>query len=765
MALILSISLGVTSYAEIKTFIKEGESVVQKDQSVNQVIDYLKQKLARQAQEQAGKFITSELKIENKTITKDEFKSFAGSIAKTTVLEETPFMKGKEQYVKVKIKADIDTDTVKTYLEKMMQDKKYEEQAKKAIKEAENLRKEKLQLEEKLKTATKKQYEQELSAQVQQQVELQKQRAIELNKMALKAKEEYAKAEQEQKQKELKRQKELNVLKTQIEQENLKTQQKIAQEKDNIKKAELENQAKIKELKYKAKENMINWQQTTAGTTIEQAIEEATKVKQELNELFDKFETLSKTNKQDLIKSYDMQINILKATEFKEQKPVKSTWETQDEYNEKLQQYENNKQQFKEKNNQKIKELKTEKEDKLLKEEIEILKSTINTTKPSVYKLESFQTEQFYSKDGIKAKLISIEPNVEEQYLILNVDYEKKKYSVKYDFSGIGRQKAKLMCDTQDQFVIEPLFSVNNNLKKEVVAFNIKHLGLGTDLISDISSKINIFKEIDKFNFYNKTLIKKIDNFNFYNKIKQNEITCTDENFNVIKNCITEIVELEELFNTAFLLSDGKNIMLKNGKKIVLYNIKNDKVTAFRKAYISYDMLYVLEDITEATAKIFSVGYNTYVFFSYPSSSRHEFFFSSDNVICFQGYNSWYGRYENSAFYKKCDNYFHASGGLEFKSIVYKNDYKKYEEEYKKYEKFISDLESVSYNDSFTTKNNEKLQIFVNESGIDIKNLSANKIYKSLKTNNKITSANFTKDGNIIVLLNRTKVLMWDISK
>ena len=286
-------------FAQIKTFTKQGESVVQKDQSVNQVISYLKQKLTREAQEEAGTFITTNLKIENYQITKDEFTSFAGSISKTTVLEETPFMKDKEQYVKVKIKADIDTDNVKAYLEKIMQDNEYKEQAQKAIKEAEELKKKNLELENKLKTATKQEYEQKLSLQAEQQIQEQKQREIELNKMAVQAKEEYAKAEQEQKQKELKRQEELNALQKQIEQENLKMQQKIAQEKDNIKKAELENQAKIKDLENKAKENMINWQQPTNKTTIEQAIEEANKVKQEVNELFDKFEKLSKTNKED----------------------------------------------------------------------------------------------------------------------------------------------------------------------------------------------------------------------------------------------------------------------------------------------------------------------------------------------------------------------------------------------------------------------------------------------------------------------------------
>ena len=42
-------------------------------------------------------------------------------------------MKDKEQYVKVKIKADIDTDNVKAYLEKIMQDNEYKEQAQKAF--------------------------------------------------------------------------------------------------------------------------------------------------------------------------------------------------------------------------------------------------------------------------------------------------------------------------------------------------------------------------------------------------------------------------------------------------------------------------------------------------------------------------------------------------------------------------------------------------------------------------------------------------------
>ena len=495
--LILFLLFNTVTFAEIKTFTKEATEVIPENQSQAQVIAYLTQKLTRQATEEAGLFINTEFSVKNKEITKDEFTSVAGSISKVVVKDKETFTKDNQQYVKVKINIEVDTDSIQPYLDKILQDNQYK-------READELRKKTLELEEKLKTATKKQYEQELSAQVQQQMELQKQRAIELNKMAIQAKEEYAKAEQSQKQQEIKRQEELNALKKQIEQENLKTQQKIAQEKDNIKKAELENQAKIQELENKAKENMINWQQSTNKTTIEQAIEEATKVKQEVNELFEKFEKLSKTNKEDLIKSYDTQINILKTNGFQEQEPIKDSWETQNEYNLRLQKYESDKKIFEENADKKIKELENTKDDNLLKEEMGTLNSTINTTKPFIDKLKYFQTEKFYSKDGIKAKLISVgEINAEEQYFILNVNYENKDYSLKYNFSNIGREKAKLMCQTQNQFIIEPLFSVNNNLAKELSSFNIKHLGTNLETNIDVSININKFDEIERNTEYN----------------------------------------------------------------------------------------------------------------------------------------------------------------------------------------------------------------------------------------------------------------------
>ena len=443
------------SFADIKTFTKEETAVVPANQSQDQVIAYLTQKLTRQANEEAGMFITSELNIKNYKITRDEFTSFAGSISKVKVEEKETFTKDKQQYVKVKVNILVDTENVKVYLEKIMQDKQYKD-------EAEALRKKTFELEEKLKNATKQEYEQKLSLELQKQIEQQKQREIELNKMAVQAKEEYAKAEQVQKQKEIKRQQELNALQKQIEQENLKMQQKIALEKDNIRKAELENQAKIKELENKAKENMINWSSSAGKMSTQEAIKEATEIKKETADLFEKFEKLIKTNREDLLNTYNTQIDILKETAFPKKEPVKDSWETQEEYNIRLKKYITEKQQYADNINNKVNEIEKIKEKKLFEDKTDTLKSMLTTIKPFVEKLQTFQTGNFYDGEDKNTKLISIdEINADKQSFILNVEYDNKIYPLEYNFSDIGRDKAKLMCQTSNQFIIEPMFNMD----------------------------------------------------------------------------------------------------------------------------------------------------------------------------------------------------------------------------------------------------------------------------------------------------------------
>lgn len=71
--LIISILFfNVVCFAKMQSFVKEATEIVPPNQSQDQVINYLTQKLTREATEEAGTFITSNLQIDSYEITKDK---------------------------------------------------------------------------------------------------------------------------------------------------------------------------------------------------------------------------------------------------------------------------------------------------------------------------------------------------------------------------------------------------------------------------------------------------------------------------------------------------------------------------------------------------------------------------------------------------------------------------------------------------------------------------------------------------------------------
>ena len=589
LAIIFFLILFTTvSFAKEKTFTKEAVEVVPASQSQDQVIAYLTQKLTREATEEAGTFITSELNIKNYEITKDEFSSFAGAISKVKVENKETFTKNNQQYVKVKLNVTVDTDNVKTYLEKIMQDNEYK-------KEAEELRQKNLELEKQLKTATKEQYEKELSTQVKQQVELQKKQELEIEKLTLKAKQEYAKAKEEQDKKTAEREKEILELKN-----------KIAQEQNNIKKAELENQARIKELENKAKNELKNYNAKTNSMTVQKAIEETKNLRKKISEIITNFETLIKTNRDNLIKSYDEQIKLAVNDSSK------GMWETQQQYNERI------------KNGKTLKQnLEEEKADNIFEyninfvyinmpNNIKTLDSMFVTLEPFQKRLKELQKGKYFDKSR---KTFGVESlgyaNADEKYFPINVKYKGEEYSLRYDFADIGIEKAQLLYKTQKQFVMEPMFSVNNNMKSEFVGFYGKHLGTNAERTWDLrkSKYRNVqleelaeIKEIEKY--------KELD-----------EILKTLKHMSELDKVRREINSYGVKFDNAYWNSEldkNKNFMspilteLKNGDILDKQNYIN-KVKPYIKRIVAiaagYDALALKADGT-----VSSTNYNSKIY-------------------------------------------------------------------------------------------------------------------------------------------------------
>lgn len=482
-------------FGQVKSFSKEEEAVVPSNQSQDQVIAYLTQKLTREATEEAGVFIKSEMHIKEGGVTKEEITNIAGSISKIKKEKVKTYTENGQQYVYMKLKVSVDTDSVKTFLTKIKQDNAYKE-------EVEKLRKENLQLEQKLRTASKQQFDQELSLEAKHQVEIQKQRAIEYNKLALQAKEEFSNAEKKQQEEEFKRQQQIAALQQKLAEEDLARRNRIAQEKDAIKRAELENQAQIKELERQAQLNALSLRPNDS-ISIQRALQDAQKTRQEIASTVSKFDGLLRSTNAKLQQSYLQQREILEKGDFLQEKPVKDAWETTKNYNRRVQKYQQDKKSFESLRATRLSTLKSDEQTSIKENEKNTQESLQKAVFPLAAQLSQLQEFYFPDANSPRAQLISIDKiDADEQYFIMNIEYDGKTYSPVFYFSDIGLEKAKLLYQTKHQFIIEPLFSVANvNDKPEAVlsAFRLTHAGTKLRKLVYLYLWIEEFPEIKKY--------------------------------------------------------------------------------------------------------------------------------------------------------------------------------------------------------------------------------------------------------------------------
>ena len=79
-----------------------------------------------------------------------------------------------------------------------------------------------------------------------------------------------------------------------------------------------------------------------------------------------------------------------------------------------------------------------------------------------------------------------------------------------YDFSDIDIEQATMLYDTPNDFVIDPLFSVeesdNGKVQRVLTAFNVKHTGLMREQTVKVSTKVKPFSEIIRFEVYENIL-------------------------------------------------------------------------------------------------------------------------------------------------------------------------------------------------------------------------------------------------------------------
>ena len=458
------------AYGEIKEFVKEGVVPVPANQSFDQVVEYTSKRMAREATEEAGVFISSLSSVKNGRLSKDEVATVAGSIAKITVDRREPVVKNGASYASVRVKVLIDTDTVASYLKKIVENEEYK-------KEAEALRKKNLELENRLKNANKEEFDKELSTEAEILASEQKKRYLEIKGLEEKAKAEYLEAERRRMDEEIKTREQLAELKRQFAEEEAQARERISAAQTEIAKAELENFAKIAALERNAQENKASWL-LLSEITAEEAEGEATKIRAEITYLKTEFKAKLNDNAKRLETVYDNEIASVESRQFTEPAPVKGEWTKTDDYNSLKADYDKRKKDFEISKSNTVKELRAKKEQALRDVRLSGEKAMKDSLKPLTNRLKEHNAGRYVSIKEEYAAISFGAKDVDNDKLNFTLNYAGKNYNFAYIFDSTSDFRA--MYETRSMFYAVPTFGIEpykTRAKKFLSGFTVTHLG------------------------------------------------------------------------------------------------------------------------------------------------------------------------------------------------------------------------------------------------------------------------------------------------
>lgn len=493
LIIITFLLLPLLANAEVKKITKTERVVVPQNQSVEQVLKYTSEKLARQAAEEAGVAISSNTTLVDGKISKDEVKMQTSAIAqKDTKLLKQEVVNGAT-YITVQVTATVDAAELDAFLRQLTQNEALK-------KELEKERKAKLDLEKKLKKASKEEYDATLSKEAENIAKVQAARQKQLEIEMANAKQQLIEAERRQKQEELKAMQELEQIEREYKAQDAALQKKIAAEKDAEVKAEMEHQALLAEL---AQNALINDKKldTTASDTIEIIVIDAGSVRVNFAALIKEYKTAMDANEKKMNALYKTQMDMLKKQTFKEQEPKKGEWEQTESYNAKVEAYNARKAKFEEDKIVKIKELEENHILKLANSRKESTKSLIKALTPLYERLVKYSEGRYATSNTAKAVISFGERDIDNMQLPIKIKYRGNEYNFIYQFESIG--EFRVMYETRASFKATPLFAAEakgtNKAMAYLKGFNVVHLGNNKEKFFEVNDGYNIFPEIIEY--------------------------------------------------------------------------------------------------------------------------------------------------------------------------------------------------------------------------------------------------------------------------
>lgn len=482
--------LPIYSYAETKTITKTAKVVVPENQSVEQVKQYISDRLFREAAEEAGVAVSSSTVLVDGKVSKDEIKMQTSAIAKKDVKVLNQEIENGQTYITVQVKATVDSSELDAFLRQLMQNEALKQ-------ELEQERKEKLALEKKLQNASKEEYDNTLSVQAANIAKARAARQKQLEKEISNAKQQLMEAQRRQQAEELQAAKELEQIQKEYMAQDAALQARIAAEKDAQARAEMEHQALLAEL---AKNALINdkTMDIAANDTIEVIAIDAAQVRTNFSSLVNEYKTAMNANSKQLEMYHKSQLAILEKQKFTEEMPKKGEWDNTATYNEKTAAYNKRKEEFENKKKQDIEDLKAEYAERKIKSEEDTKTSLLKALKPLYERLKKYNTGMYTSSNTSKAVIDFGERDLDNLELPVIIKYRTKKYNFTYKFTSL--QEFRAMYDTRASFIALPVYGLEpsgtKGAKPYLTGFRVVHLGNNKEQFFSVNADYKIFPEI-----------------------------------------------------------------------------------------------------------------------------------------------------------------------------------------------------------------------------------------------------------------------------
>ena len=483
-----------TALGEIRTFEKEVEEIVGRNQSQEQVEAFALQKAKRLAVEEAGTYISSLTVVKNYQLERDEITALASGVVKTIIVG-VPAVSIKKGVVHVRVKAriQVDTSVLDQQIEQIMKEKG-------TLKKLEEERRKVKHLEDRLTSL--KSTELKRLGDINRQAfalerEREKQRLFR-EEQRLKAQKDIAKADLEILRQEQERSAHFGRLQKEQEAARKKELEEIAKEQDRIRRAQLENKRYWKELARKAELSQANWISIDDRLSLKQALEEAKDLIAEIGDISQRLDFQFDSSKKNLEKAYKQQIAVTKPILPPDPAP-KDAFETTAEYNQRLETHKTKVQKAEKENRQRIVELKAERELKVARLRVGAIEKRIEILKQFIQRLKDLQSRRFV----VPAKKVVVtlgEPDADNSRFPVYLEHKGKKWTKYWKYKD--RTQARAFWKTRSHIVAQAMVQIERYGKSVAYRFTsakVSHLGTKEDRVFNLE-KIKQFEEISRWN-------------------------------------------------------------------------------------------------------------------------------------------------------------------------------------------------------------------------------------------------------------------------